>query len=80
MSKAKFWSQVMEMWRESSLIQGILTLTIVLVWLGLVIANAVIPDQLNMVVSLVIGYYFGSKSQQQARAIVSSYLAAKDDC
>lgn len=58
--------QLYSLWRSSSLIQGTMALTA----LGAVIYMAVIgepiPDVLVGVVGTIIGFYFGTKNQQQS--------------
>jgi hypothetical protein len=56
----KFWTLL----QESTIVQGILTLGVVGVWGYLLFAGQPIPAELNQIVGLVIGFYFGGKFVQ----------------
>lgn len=53
----------LDLLRESVILQGILTLAFVGVWLYLIAAGQNVPDALNNMVGLVVGFYFGGKIQ-----------------
>jgi hypothetical protein len=55
----KFW----ELMRESVIVQGLITLTFVLTVCYLWVVGRTIPGELLSVLGLVLGYYFGAKSQ-----------------
>jgi hypothetical protein len=56
----KFW----ELFKESYIIQGTVTLIFTLAIIYLVVAQRVVPDYLVNFVALILGFYFGSKTQQ----------------
>lgn len=61
-----------ELLQESVIIQGILTLMVVGVWLYLIVTAQPVPDALNNLLGLVVGFYFGGKSVLQARSVARS--------
>lgn len=69
-----------EMWRESTIIQGLLTLSVIGVWLAMVFIEKQIPDAMNWVVGAVVGFYFGTKNTQSAKNLVHQVMADKRDC
>lgn len=56
----KFW----ELMEESVIVQGIVTVFLLGVVGYLVCTGQPVPDNLNSALMLVLGFYFGSKSQQ----------------
>lgn len=67
-------SKIIEMWRESTFIQGSLTIVTVTSWIGMMIFGNNPPENLTNVVLIVVGFYFGSKSQQSARSMVKEVM------
>jgi len=63
-----------EMWRESTIIQGVLTLSVIGVWLAMVYTAKPIPDAMNWVVGAVVGFYFGTKNTQSAKSLVKQVM------
>jgi hypothetical protein len=59
---------LLEMFEESTLIQGTVTLIFVITLSVIVILEREVPSILIEVTLLVIGFWFGSKSQQQTNA------------
>ena len=55
----KFW----ELLKESVLVQGIITLVLLSVISYLTIAGKPVPELLGSALMLVLGFYFGTKSQ-----------------
>jgi carbon starvation protein CstA len=53
----KFW----DLFEQSIITQSIITVLVVGVWLYLVAAGRVVPETLNQILALVVGFYFGSK-------------------
>lgn len=53
-----------ELLRESVLVQGIITLVLVGVACYLLIVGRPVPELLASMLMLVLGFYFGTKSQQ----------------
>jgi hypothetical protein len=55
----KFW----ELFQQSVIIQGVVTLILVVTLCVMFIRGQAIPELLGVISSLVLGYWFGSKSQ-----------------
>lgn len=64
------WQQILDMWKESTIIQGILTLMIAGVWLYVTAKTGAAPDTLTNIFGLVLGFYFGQKTTASARSAV----------
>lgn len=62
---------------RSVVIQGILTLLVVSTWLFLFITGVTPPDALTNIVSLVVGFYFGSKVTDNVRTNRRKRIDAK---
>jgi len=58
---AKFW----ELFQESVIVQAAITLALVLTVCYLVATGQEVPELLSTALMLVLGFYFGSKAQQQ---------------
>jgi hypothetical protein len=65
----KFW----ELFQESVIIQGIVTLVLVVTLCWMFISGRPIPELLGAITTLVLGFWFGTKSQH---AIVTTARAA----
>lgn len=52
--------------KSSSLIQGTITLVCILVMAFLIVTGKPVPDILANLVVMILGYYFGTKTQQLA--------------
>lgn len=52
--------------KSSVIMQGVLSLAVVGAWIYLLVAGLPVPDGLNNIVGLVIGFFFGSKLALQA--------------
>jgi len=62
-----FW----QLLKESVIVQALVTLCVVATWCIMVATGHTPPDALTQVVLLVLGFYFGSKTQQ----VISSSAA-----
>ncbi len=62
-------NKLIDLLQQSVIVQGALTLGVVGVWLYLHATGHPIPDGLNQIVGLVVGFYFGGKSLLQAQKI-----------
>lgn len=60
-----------ELLRESTLIQALLTLILVGVICYMYIVQIDVPDVLINVLTIIIGFYFGSKSQAKVESFVA---------
>ncbi len=60
---SKFW----DLFEQSIIIQGIITLVVIGVIAYLYIVGRNVPQELWSLFGLIIGYYFGSKSQMEVR-------------
>lgn len=60
----KFWKLL----KESVIVQGLVTLTLVAAMSYLSLTAQPIPDELSSATMLALGYYFGSKAQMQILA------------
>ena len=58
-----FWSTIVELLRESTLIQATMALGCTATMGYLYLSNRPVPDTLLSLVMVIIGYYFGSKAQ-----------------
>jgi hypothetical protein len=56
----KFW----ELFQESVIVQSMVTLILVITLCAMFISGQAVPDLLAQITLLVIGFWFGSKSQQ----------------
>jgi hypothetical protein len=74
--KTSLLDEFVTLLKESVLVQGLLTLAITSAWLYLQIMQMEVPQPLLVVVSAVIGYYFGGKSQLQAVRIRENAVIA----
>ncbi len=59
------WSEVIKLLKESTLIQGSVTLIVVIARVYCVVAGIDPGQAFDAFVGLVFGYYFGAKSSQQ---------------
>lgn len=57
----KFW----ELFQESVIVQAVITLCLVGTACYMVVTGQEIPELLSTLLTLVLGFYFGSKVQQQ---------------
>lgn len=61
------WETFWTLFRESTVIQAVITGMICLTVCGLVIRGMPIPDSLDRSMILILGFYFGTKSNAAAR-------------
>jgi hypothetical protein len=57
---SNFWTAL----KESTIMQGLLTIGVVGVWLYLLVQARPVPPELNQIVGLVVGFFFGGKVQK----------------
>lgn len=69
-----FW----RLFEESIVVQALITLALVLATIYMLVTGQQIPDILASALMLVLGFYFGSKSQQQIRAHEITRAQLKD--
>jgi len=76
-------STLIELLRESVLIQAVITLIVVTGVVYLYASGRPVPQELWSLVSLIIGFYFGSKVERQAqelaRKVEEAYAARGPD-
>jgi len=61
----KFW----ELFQESVIVQAIITLCLIMTTCYLVATGQEVPEILSTALMLVLGFYFGSKVQQQINTL-----------
>jgi len=67
---ATFWSLV----RESIIFQGLITVSLIGVVIYLVVTGQIIPDIIQTLTLLVVGYFFGAKvGDATTRAVVKKF-------
>lgn len=71
---SKFW----ELLEESVLIQGLVTLGVVYTTMYMMATGQEMPDLLTAIVTLVLGFYFGQKSQQALTTTIKRMIIASD--
>lgn len=74
----KLAETLVQMLRESTLIQGTLTLMVTVVWLVMMASGKPVPDVMNGIEGIIVGYYFGTKSQLGARTIVQDFVKVQE--
>ena len=58
---------------------GLITLAVVAVWLALTALGRAVPDSLNAILQVVVGFYFGQHvAMAAARGIIASNLTATE--
>ncbi len=62
-------NKLLDLIQQSVIVQGLLTLGVVGTWLYLHVAGKPVPPELNQIVGLVVGFYFGGKALLQAQGI-----------
>ncbi len=72
MTKREITLAVVDLWKSSAIIQGSIALVSIGVIAYLYITKASVPDTLVSIVFTILGYYFGTKSQQNANKEVES--------
>jgi len=60
----KFW----QLLTESTIFQGIITLSVLLTWCYLIATGQQPPETLNNIVGLVVGFFFGGKMVAAAKS------------
>ena len=64
--------KLVDLLRESSLVQALITLVIIATMCYMYINGMDIPETLTSVMLLIVGYYFGTKQQQAVNKIQST--------
>ncbi len=65
----KMSNKLLDLIQQSVIVQGVLTLGVVGTWLYLHVAGQPVPPELNQIVGLVVGFYFGGKAVLGAQSI-----------
>lgn len=68
-SFSQMGNKFLDLLQQSVITQGILTIGVTGTWLYLHIAGQPVPPELNQIVGLVVGFYFGGKAVLQAQSI-----------
>lgn len=68
-------TELLSLLRESTLIQGSVALTFTLIIAYMTVRGMVVPSDVWSIYTLVLGYYFGSKSSQQTTVALREALA-----
>jgi len=55
------WDKVLDLLARSVIMQSVLTILVVGAWLYLIVVGKPVPELLETVVGLVVGFFFGSK-------------------
>ena len=55
------WDKVLDLLARSVIMQSVLTILVVGAWLYMIIMGKPVPELLETVVGLVVGFFFGSK-------------------
>jgi len=55
------WDKVLDLLARSVIMQSVLTILVVGAWLYLIVLGKPVPELLETVVGLVVGFFFGSK-------------------
>jgi len=69
-----FW----RLFEESVIVQSLITLALVLAVIYLVATGQAVPDILSSALMLVLGFYFGSKSEQQIHTALGAKRQRED--
>lgn len=64
----KFWTKFFELWRQSVIVTGVLTILIVIVIAALLLTDRIVPDQLWLGFIASISFFFGTKAGTQSQA------------
>ncbi len=62
-------NKLLDLIQQSVIVQGVLTLGVTGTWLYLHIVGQAVPPELNQIVGLVVGFYFGGKAVLSAQSI-----------
>jgi hypothetical protein len=55
------WDKVLDLLARSVIMQSVLTILVVGAWLYMIVVGKPVPELLETVVGLVVGFFFGSK-------------------
>jgi hypothetical protein len=55
------WDKVLDLLARSVIMQSVLTILVVGAWLYMIVMGKPVPELLETVVGLVVGFFFGSK-------------------
>jgi hypothetical protein len=70
--KEKIVDTLLESIRNGALMQGVLTLTLVLAYLVLIFTGQPVPQLMESLVSLAVGFWMGGKVQGTINAVMAS--------
>ncbi len=65
----KMSNKLLDLIQQSVIVQGVLTLGVVALWCTMLFLGKPVPDSLNQIVGLVVGFYFGGKAILGAQSI-----------
>ncbi len=65
----KMSNKLLDLIQQSVIVQGVLTLGVVALWCTMLFIGKAVPDSLNQIVGLVVGFYFGGKAVLGAQSI-----------
>ena len=69
-----------ELLKESTISQALITVGVVGVWLYLVATGQTVPEELAAILTLVFGFYFGSKvGYKQGENNIMKFVPKRDD-
>lgn len=74
----KFMDTFIDLLKSSTLIQALITFTMLVTITVLILTNRVVPDILTNAFLLILGYYFGTKSQQALERNIKAF-SRKDE-
>jgi len=58
------WNTIVDLLKQSVIMQSILTILVVSVWLYLILTAKPVPPLLETIVGVIVGFFFGSKVTQ----------------
>ncbi len=63
----------LDLFQQSVIMQGLLSLLVIGLWGYMVVTGQEIPSELSALVTLVVGFFFGSKVERSYRANVKQH-------
>ena len=86
-TREEFWNSLLELWRESVIVQSIITLLSVItlcMWFlvplfrGDALDTIKVPGELMLVIGTILGYWFKTKSEYQAQKTAERLAQANE--
>ena len=74
----KVWADFVDLFKASAIIQGIMAVGATFTMGYLFVTGKQVPDTLITLVMLILGYYFGSKTQQKLNTELTDYVTRYD--